>query len=61
MVMDRSIRYTGEGMEELEFTEAASNMNDLIVRACGCRLDGGVMGGAEGEGRSSFLHGGRFF
>ena len=23
-------RYTGEGMDEMEFTEAESNMNDLI-------------------------------
>lgn len=28
-------RYTGEGMEELEFTEAESNIADLIVRASG--------------------------
>ena len=24
------IRYTGEGMDEMEFTEAESNMNDLV-------------------------------
>jgi hypothetical protein len=24
------LRYTGEGMDEMEFTEAESNMNDLI-------------------------------
>lgn len=23
-------RYTGEGMDEMEFTEAESNMNDLV-------------------------------
>lgn len=28
-------RYTGEGMEELEFTEAESNIADLIVRIYG--------------------------
>jgi tubulin beta len=26
-----SLRYTGEGMDEMEFTEAESNMNDLIA------------------------------
>lgn len=25
-----NIRYTGEGMDEMEFTEAESNMNDLV-------------------------------
>jgi len=25
-----STRYTGEGMDEMEFTEAESNMNDLV-------------------------------
>jgi hypothetical protein len=25
-----NVRYTGEGMDEMEFTEAESNMNDLI-------------------------------
>lgn len=25
-----SFRYTGEGMDEMEFTEAESNMNDLV-------------------------------
>ena len=25
-----SHRYTGEGMDEMEFTEAESNMNDLV-------------------------------
>jgi len=25
-----SLRYTGEGMDEMEFTEAESNMNDLV-------------------------------
>ena len=25
-----SSRYTGEGMDEMEFTEAESNMNDLV-------------------------------
>ena len=24
------LRYTGEGMDEMEFTEAESNMNDLV-------------------------------
>ena len=24
------VRYTGEGMDEMEFTEAESNMNDLV-------------------------------
>ena len=24
-------RYTGEGMDEMEFTEAESNMNDLVA------------------------------
>jgi len=38
-------RYTGEGMDEMEFTEAESNMNDLvsmhserILGACGSNL-----------------------
>ena len=26
----RGNRYTGEGMDEMEFTEAESNMNDLV-------------------------------
>jgi hypothetical protein len=26
----RWLRYTGEGMDEMEFTEAESNMNDLV-------------------------------
>ena len=26
----RHLRYTGEGMDEMEFTEAESNMNDLV-------------------------------
>jgi tubulin beta len=26
----RLLRYTGEGMDEMEFTEAESNMNDLV-------------------------------
>jgi len=25
-----TFRYTGEGMDEMEFTEAESNMNDLV-------------------------------
>ena len=25
-----TLRYTGEGMDEMEFTEAESNMNDLV-------------------------------
>ncbi len=25
-----NFRYTGEGMDEMEFTEAESNMNDLV-------------------------------
>ena len=28
--LDSSYRYTGEGMDEMEFTEAESNMNDLV-------------------------------
>lgn len=27
---DILFRYTGEGMDEMEFTEAESNMNDLV-------------------------------
>jgi len=27
----RISRYTGEGMDEMEFTEAESNMNDLVT------------------------------
>ena len=30
--LDSNHRYTGEGMDELEFTEAESNIADLIVR-----------------------------
>ena len=25
-----TVRYTGEGMDDMEFTEAESNMNDLV-------------------------------
>ena len=28
--MCAACRYTGEGMDEMEFTEAESNMNDLV-------------------------------
>ncbi len=28
--MNEACRYTGEGMDEMEFTEAESNMNDLV-------------------------------
>ncbi len=27
---EKKTRYTGEGMDEMEFTEAESNMNDLV-------------------------------
>jgi hypothetical protein len=29
-ISQSSSRYTGEGMDEMEFTEAESNMNDLV-------------------------------
>lgn len=37
-------RYTGEGMDEMEFTEAESNLNDLIseyqqYQVCGHRIN----------------------
>lgn len=28
--ISHACRYTGEGMDEMEFTEAESNMNDLV-------------------------------
>ena len=31
--------YTGEGMDEMEFTEAESNMNDLVWYANRCQTD----------------------
>lgn len=30
VVLQHGTRYTGEGMDEMEFTEAESNMNDLV-------------------------------
>lgn len=29
-VLSAHVRFTGEGMDEMEFTEAESNMNDLV-------------------------------
>merc|ERR1711869_114686 len=49
--------YTGEGMDEMEFTEAESNMNDLVrVPAVPGRLGRGG-GRVRGGGRRGVLDG----
>ena len=40
--------YTGEGMDEMEFTEAESNMNDLISEYIAMQ-DAGLEEEGEGE------------
>ena len=40
--------YTGEGMDEMEFTEAESNMNDLISEYISMQ-DAGIEEEGEGE------------
>jgi len=50
--------YTGEGMDEMEFTEAESNMNDLVseyqqYQDATVDDEGGEDAGAEGEGEAA--------